>query len=86
MPLRLTQLEKDRLDVLNSGHGNRFGKGIYTTRPNKVKITVEQVIEVKRCFAAGMHQTTIMNKTGLSEWITNGVKNGRYDFVVKAQK
>lgn len=89
MPLRLTQLEKDRLNVLNAGKGNRFGKGIYTARPDKVKITAEQVIKVKRCLKAGMYFSTILNEPdliNLSEWIVRGVKNERYDFVVKAQK
>ena len=89
MPLRLTQLEKDRLNVLNAGKGNRFGKGIYTARPDKVKITAEQVTRIKRYLKAGVCFSTILNEPdlmNLSEWIIRGVKNKRYDFVVKAQK
>lgn len=85
MTLELKSKEMERLNILNSGRGFRSGKGLYTARPDKVKITADQVIEVKRCFAAGMYQTTIMNEMGLSEYIVSGVKKGRYDFVIEAK-
>ena len=82
MTLKLTQEEKDRLIALNGGKGTRGGKRLYARRPEHVKITAEQVRQVRACFRSGMYYSTIMTETGLSEFIIRGVKQGRYDFLV----
>lgn len=76
MVLELKPEEADRLDDLLSQTWR--GKMPYLARPDKVTITAEQVLEVKRLLETGMSLVDIHNETGLSEYHVRGVRRGRY--------
>jgi len=80
MALELKQEERNRLDDLLSNAWR--GKKPYLSRPDKVKITLRQVLEVKRLLTAGIPLVDICNTTKLSEYHVRGVRRGRYDFLL----
>ena len=85
MTIEWTQVEKDRLAQLKAGRGNR--KGLYKGGGmRKTIITIEQVIEVKRCLTIGMTYRDIATKTKLSEYLIGGVKTGRYDLLLSLEE
>lgn len=75
----LSQIEKERFDVLLSGRGNRAKKGIYTSRPDKMKINRDDILEVKRLHASGASYYNMMKQTGYSEFIIRNAIDGKYD-------
>ena len=77
MVLELTIDETGRLDDLLSQTWR--GKMPYLSRPDKVKITADQVVQVKELLANGMSLVDIQNITGLSEYHVRGVRRGWYD-------
>ena len=86
----LLELKKEQIDRLNrfddlKAHiGDRDTKRMYVARPDKVKITAEQVKKVKRLLTAGMSMVDIQNATGLSEYHVRGVRRFRYDFLLRS--
>lgn len=72
----------DRLEDLQSHISDKDNKRMSILRPDKVKITAEQVKKVKRLLAAGVSVVDIQNVTGLSEYHVRGVRRGRYNFIV----
>ena len=81
MVLELKPEQLNRLDDLLSNEWR--GKRTYLARPDKVTITTEQVIEVKRLLTAGMSIVEIQNTTKLSEYHVRGVRRFRYDFLLE---
>lgn len=82
----LKKEQQDRLrhfDDLKSHISDKDNKRMYISRPDKIKITVDQVKKVKRLLDAGMTMVDIQNATGLSEYHVRGVRRGRYDFLLK---
>lgn len=77
MALELKPEQLNRLDDLLSNEWR--GKRPYLVRPDKIKITAEQVMEVKCLLADGMSLVDIQNNTGLSEYHVRGVRRGWYD-------
>jgi len=81
MVLELKPEQLNRLhDLLSS---NRRGKIPYQARPDKVKITAEQVRTVKRLLGTGMPLVQIMKETELSEYYVRGVRRGQYNFLLE---
>lgn len=81
MVLELKPEELNKLDDLLSNKWR--GKRPYQARPDKVKITAEQIIEVKCLLAVGMSIVAIQNETRLSEYHVHGVRRGWYDILVE---
>ena len=82
----LKKEQEDRLrhfDDLKSHINDKDNKRMYISRPDKIKITVDQVKKVKRLLDAGMTMVDIQNATGLSEYHVRGVRRFRYDFLLK---
>lgn len=82
MALELKPEELNRLDDLLSNEWR--GKMPYIPRPDKIKITADQVKKVKRLLDAGVSLVTIQNTTGLSDYHVRGVRRGRYDFMLES--
>lgn len=81
MALELKPEELNRLDDLLSNEWR--GKMPYIPRPYKIKITADQVREVKRLLDAGVSMVDIQDATGLSEYHVRGVRRGRYNFLLE---
>ncbi len=85
----LLELKKEQIDRLNrfddlKAHiGDRDTKRMYVARPDKVKISAEQVREVKHRLAAGQAIINITRDTGVSEYHIRGVRRNRYDFLLE---
>ena len=82
----LKKEQQDRLrrfDDLKSHIGDKDNHRMYISRPDKIKITADQVKKVKRLLDAGVSMVDIQNATGLSEYHVRGVRRGRYDFLLK---
>ena len=79
MVLELKPEEANRLDDLLSNEW--MGKMPYFARPDKIKITADQVKRVKLLLAAGISIVAIQNLTKLSEYHVRGVRRGMYDFL-----
>ncbi len=82
MVLELTTDESGRLDDLLSQTWR--GKKPPLSRPDKVKITADQVKKVKRLLDAGVSMVDIQNATGLSEYHVRGVRRFRYDILLES--
>lgn len=86
----LHEIKKDqqdrlrRFDDLKSHISDTDNKRMYISRPDKVKITVEQVRKVKRLLDAGVSMVAIQNVTKLSEYHVRGVRRGRYEFLLES--
>jgi len=79
MTLELKQSQADCLKkLLRSNKGNHSP----SRRTNAIKITPEEVVEVKQLFSEGNPIIAIMAQTGLSRWIVTGTKDGRYDHLI----
>ena len=81
MVLELKPEELNRLDDLLSNEWRR--KRPYIPRPNKIKITADQVRKVKRLLDAGVSMVDIQNAAGLSDYHVLGVRRGKYDFLLE---
>ena len=81
MVLELTTDESGRLDDLLSQTWR--GKKPSLSRPDKVKITAKQVIDVERRLAAEQAIINITRDTGISRFHVLGVRRGRYDFLLE---
>ena len=84
MLFELKQEQQDRLrrfDDLRSHISDKDNHRMYISRPDKIKITADQVKKVKRLFGSGMSLVDIQNTIGLSEYHVRGVRRGRYDFL-----
>lgn len=82
----LKKEQEDRLrhfEDLKSHISDKDNHRMYISRPDKIKITADQVKKVKRLLDAGMTMVDIQNATGLSEYHVRGVRRGRYDFLIK---
>lgn len=75
----LSPIQKERFDVLLSDRGNRANKGIYTSRPDKMKMNRDDILEVKRLHESGASYSNMMNQTGYSEFIIRNAIDGKYD-------
>ena len=85
MSLELKQVQADRLDAIVTGD-NRGNHSTQRRAGRYIKITSEQVVQIKQKFSAGVTNVDLQVETGLSEWIISGVKKGRYDSLVKETK
>lgn len=81
MALELKPEEANRLDDLLSQTWR--GKIPYSSRPDKIQITADQVREVKQHLADGMSLVDIQNITGLSEYHVRNVRRCVYDFLLE---
>ena len=87
MLFELKKEQQDRLrrfDDLNSHISDKDNRRMYISRPDKIKITAEQVKKVKRLLGAGMSMVCIQNTTKLSEYHVRGVRRGRYDSLLES--
>ena len=84
MTLTLSPEQRDRLAALQSHAWDRDNKRMSISRPDKVKITAEQVKKVKRLLDAGVSMVDIQNATGLSEYHVRGVRRFRYDILLES--
>ena len=83
----LKKEQRDRLrrfDDLKSHISDKDNRRMYISRPDKIKITAEQVKKVKRLLGAGMSMVAIQNLTKLSEYHVRGVRRGRYDSLLES--
>lgn len=72
-----------RFDDLKSHIGDKDNRRMYISRPDKIKITADQVRKVKRLLDAGVSMVDIQNTTKLSEYHVRGVGRGRYDYMLE---
>ena len=85
MNLIKEQMERlGRLEALQAHISDKDNHRMYISRPDKIKITADQVREVKRHRADGMSMVDIQNTTGLSEYHVRGVRRGRYDSLLES--
>ena len=85
MNLIKEQMERlGRLEALQAHISDKDNHRMYISRPDKIKITADQVRKVKRLIYAGVSMVCIQNATGLSEYHVRGVRRGRYDFLLKS--
>ena len=87
MLFELKKEQRDRLlrfDDLKSHISDKDNKRMSISRPDKIKITAEQVKKVKRLLDAGVSMVDIQNATGLSEYHVRGVRRGRYNFLLES--
>ena len=85
----LKKEQQDRLrrfDDLKSHISDKDNRRMYISRPDKIKITADQVKKVKRLLEAGVSMVDIQNATGLSEYHVRGVRRFRYDFLVQTRQ
>ena len=83
----LKKEQQDRLrrfDDLKSHISDKDNHIMYISRPDKIKITAEQVKKVKQLLDARVPMVAIQNLTKLSEYHVRGVRRGRYDFLLKS--
>ena len=78
-----TGLNKERLNKLNAGRGNR--KGLYVGKQGMCLITAEQVMDIKRCLESDqkMSHREIIEKTGTSEYYIRNTKKGKFDHLLE---
>jgi len=89
MLFELKKEQQDRLrrfDDLKSHISDRDNKRMYIARPDKIKITADQVRKVKRLLYTGVSVVDIQNTTRLSEYHVRGVRRGRYDSLLETHK
>ena len=81
--LKKEQLARlNRRDDLQAHISDKDNKRMYIARPDKIKITSDQVKKVKSLLAAGVSMIDIQNLTKPSEYHGRGVRRGRYDFLL----
>ena len=68
-----------RLEALQAHISDKDNHRMYISRPDKIKITAEQVRKVKRLLSDDVSMADIQNLTKLSEYHVRGVRRGRYD-------
>lgn len=73
-----------RFDDLRSHISDKDNYRMYISRPDKIKITADQVKKVKRLLDAGVSMVDIQNTTGLSEYHVRGVRRDRYNFLLES--
>ena len=79
--ITLTTEQKQRLGILNAGHGNR--SGLYSGGPNKCKITIKQLKYIKKAQLEGIDRPELMKRTGLSHYIVTRAMNGKYNHLLR---
>lgn len=85
MNLIKEQIERlGRLEALQAHISDKDNRRMSISRPDKIKITANQVRKVKRLLDAGVSMVDIQNATGLSEYHVRGVRRFRYDFLLKS--
>jgi len=80
--LKLNETEKERLNALRAGHGNRTGTGIFPGTRRNCKITVEQLLELKEYHDLGWSNMKIQQKLDLSEYIVRLAIDNHYDHIL----
>ena len=83
----LKKEQRDRLrrfNDLKSHISDKDNHRMYTSRPDKIRITADQVRKVKRLLTTGMSIVDIQNTTKLSEYHVRGVRRGRYDSLLES--
>ena len=83
----LKKEQQDRLrrfDDLKSHISDKDNYRMSISRPDKIKITADQVKKVKRLLADGVSMVNIQNTTGLSEYHVRGVRRRRYNFLLES--
>ena len=84
MNLIKEQMERlGRLEALQAHISDKDNHRMSISRPDKIKITPDQVRKVKQLLDAGVSMVDIQNATGLSEYHVRGVRRGRYDFLLE---
>ena len=86
MLFELKKEQQDRLrrfDDLKSHISDKDNRRMSISRPDKIQITADQVMKVKRLLDGGVSMVDIQNTTGLSEYHVRGVRRGRYNFLLK---
>lgn len=82
--LKKEQLARlDRLDDLQAHISDKDNKKMYVSRPDKIKITAEQVKLVKQLLRTTLPMVSIQKLTELSAYHVRGVRRGRYDFLLE---
>lgn len=82
MTLILSSLQSKRLIKVQSGDC-RGPIPINKRRSDNIKISKDQLIEVKNYLTEGKTQAWINIKTGISIWMIHGVKINRYDLLLE---
>ena len=85
----LKKEQQDRLrrfDDLKSHISDKDNRRMSISRPDKIKITADQVRKVRRLLDAGVSLVDIQNTTKLSEYHVRGVRRGRYNFLVEKRQ
>lgn len=82
MTLKLNQKQRDRLNKLKAGQGNR--KGLYVGKIGTCLIVAEQVLDIKKCLDSDqkLSHREITEKTGMSDYYIRNTKNGVYDHLL----
>jgi len=80
--LELTKIQNERLQALSAGHRNRGGTGIFPGRRRNQKITIDQLLELKRLKEKGWTNVSIQKKLDLSEHIVRMSLKGHYDHIL----
>jgi hypothetical protein len=83
----LKKAQRDRLrrfDDLKSHISDKDNRRMSISRPDKIKITADQVKKVKCLLEAGVSLVAIQNATELSEYHVRGVRRGRYDTLLES--
>ena len=84
--LELNPEENRRYMALCAGHGNRSGTGIFPGTRTNQKITVNQLLELKRLHKQGLENKAIQTELNLSEYIVRMALIGHYDHILPTGK
>lgn len=77
----LTRLQ--RFEDLKSHISDKDNRRMSISRPDKIKITADQVRKVKQLLKARVPIVAIQNILKISEYHVRGVRRGRYDFLLE---
>lgn len=80
----LTRLQ--RFEDIKAHISDKDNRRMSISRPDKIKITADQVRDVKLLLTDGVSMVDIQNITGLSEYHVRGVRRGRYDFLLEIRQ
>ena len=84
--LNLDETGRERLNALCAGHGNRAGTGIFPSTRRNCKITVKQLLELKKYKKLGWSNIDIQQKLDLSEYIVRLAVKDHYDHILPKKK
>jgi len=82
--LKKEQLARlDRFEELKSHISDKDNRRMSISRPDKIKITADQVRKAKQLLEARVPIVAIQNLLKISEYHVRGVRRGRYDFLLE---